>query len=258
MGQTKWLKYKEIFHFRESMIEVSATFIDEDFAEITPAQVDWHLDESFDEFAEFDNLATEFHRVFPKQMGCVAHSLQLPLRKVVDTDSELAAVRKDVFALLSKFSKSETAMRLLLEKCGLKLILPGITRWNSICITYERLLHIREAVDQVCVECGWATLGETYEKVEIVRDLLRPFLDYTDFIQGEQYPTVSSIIPTLLSLLIELESPAVSCISILSETEIILLRSPLHENENSAHFRKRVAKRKFYLFLLHFFVQNWA
>jgi hypothetical protein len=123
-------------------------------------QVDINLDETGDEFAQFEDLATEFKRTFPKLLDCVAHSLQLPLRKVIDTDPTLAVVRQKVFTLLKKFSKSETATRSLKQKCGLKLVLPGITWWNSLCLTYDRLLKIRELVDQVCVERGWATLRE--------------------------------------------------------------------------------------------------
>ena len=113
------------------MIENSAKLIDADFSETT-SMVDANLDESFDEFANYDELATEFKRVFPKLLDCTAHSLQLPLREVIDSDPDLAAIRAEVFSLLNKFSKSETATRLLKEKCGKKLTLPRVTRWNSL------------------------------------------------------------------------------------------------------------------------------
>lgn len=190
------------------MIEISAKLIDSDFSETTD-MVDANLDESFDEFADYEDLATEFKRVFPKLLDCTAHSLQLPLRKIIDSDTKLTSVRSEVFTLLNKFSKSEIATRLLKEKCGKKLILPGATRWNSLCLTYERLLEIRESVDEVCIERRWATLGETYGIIEAVRDLLKPFLTFTDFLQGEQYATISSTIPSILNLLIDLESPEV-------------------------------------------------
>uniref|UniRef100_A0A914VU13 Uncharacterized protein n=1 Tax=Plectus sambesii TaxID=2011161 RepID=A0A914VU13_9BILA len=140
-------------------------------------------------------------------MDCTAHSLQLPLRKVIDGDPELGELRHKVFSLLNKFAKSELATRSLREKCGLKLLFPGVTRWNSLCMTYDRLLEIRQSVDEVCIERNWATLGELYEKIEAVCGLLRPFLNFTNFLQGEKYPTTSSVIPTILSLLLEIESP---------------------------------------------------
>ena len=73
----------------------------------TPAQIDVNLDETFDEFAEYDNLSTEFKRVFPKLLDCVAHSLQLPLKMVIDNNRELSAVRAAVLGLLGKFNKAK-------------------------------------------------------------------------------------------------------------------------------------------------------
>jgi len=60
----------------------------------------------------------EFRRFFPKHLKCFAHSLQLPLRKVIDNDPIAKNIRIDIGRILNKFHHSHSATATLKSLTG--------------------------------------------------------------------------------------------------------------------------------------------
>uniref|UniRef100_A0A914VBN3 Uncharacterized protein n=1 Tax=Plectus sambesii TaxID=2011161 RepID=A0A914VBN3_9BILA len=92
---------------------------------------------------------------------------------------------------------------------GKKLISPSTTRWNITFLVLERLLDVKDAVIAVCTEQDWlASVAFEWTNISKFRDLLRPFFELTNFIQGDKVATVSRIIPSLEDLKKHLLMPA--------------------------------------------------
>ena len=103
--------------------------------------------------------------------------------------------------IVKKFSKSVKANEKLISRCGLKLIGDCPTRWNSTHAMISRLLAVRPHLTEVLQELEWDDLPTSEWKVlENYRDLLEPFARYTDLMGGEEYTTLSMVVPILLEL----------------------------------------------------------
>jgi hypothetical protein len=105
-----------------------------------------HLEEDEE---EYDAREKGLERQFPKIILCVAHSIQLPLRKVIEGSTALRSVQKKVNKFIKQFNKSHNCNRELVALCGKKLLQPAPTRWMSSYITNNRLLEILPHVQQV-------------------------------------------------------------------------------------------------------------
>lgn len=134
----------------------------------------------------------------PKHMRCFAHSLMCVLRNTVDRDIDFDVFRKSVFATVKKIGFSVRLQERLKQLAGLKLIVPSQTRWNSTYFVFERILRVTKALDELAFEERWDPLP--WRTLELYCNFLKPFATHTDFLQGHKYPTISTIIPTLLDL----------------------------------------------------------
>lgn len=101
----------------------------------------------------------------PKHQRCACHLLNL----VATTDAEIAEQKNDTYKRLSraafgkcqamwnKTGRSHTAAEVVEDHCGLQLIRPNKTRWNSTYMAVERIIRIikergEDAVRSVCEE----------------------------------------------------------------------------------------------------------
>lgn len=70
----------------------------------------------------------------------------------------------------------------------------------------ERLLAIRGQLSDVLEQLGWDNLATSEWKVlSYIHDLLKPFAMYTSLVSGEEYTTISSVIPIIMELNLHLK-----------------------------------------------------
>lgn len=120
-----------------------------------------------DERSNYDQLEEEFEMRFGAKLHlrCFAHSLQRCLCNL-DADPDFCEFKKSVLRLVNSISHSSRAQQLLVEKSGLNLVKPCNTRWNFFSDVLERLLLLRNVVNDVCHELKFDTLRNSeWEKV---------------------------------------------------------------------------------------------
>ena len=138
-------------------------------------------------------------------MSCFAHTLQLVVQKF-DELPEFKSLLKRAHSLVRKFNTSVRATEKLIAKSGKKLVRHCPTRWTSTYLLVERLLEVRSSITEVLQELEWDNLlTSKWKSLEAVKNLLYPFAQFTTLIQGEQYTTISSVIPMIVDLNLQLE-----------------------------------------------------
>ncbi|XP_053203294.1 zinc finger BED domain-containing protein 4-like [Panonychus citri] len=144
-----------------------------------------------------------------KSIWCVAHRLNLLVNDAIrgnkDVDNLIASVRSIV-----TFSKQSNNFADAIEKeqlrdnpRSLKLIQDVPTRWNSAYLMLDRFLAIRNYVKMALVKVHKEDMDISYEAVDLlndIRDLLKPFYQMTNDVSGENYVTISRIIPVVNNL----------------------------------------------------------
>lgn len=137
---------------------------------------------------------------FPKRLNCLAHVLNTMCHAVLDKNNNaISKLKKKVLPLINKFSKSGVATEDLKYLAGKKLLKVAATRWNSFFYVCNRLAKLRTDVMKVCSERKWDILF-VWSDVEGCRDFLKPIAIASTFLEGQNYSTVSGIIPCLLSV----------------------------------------------------------
>ena len=174
---------------------------EEDFDEASDSvEEDEDLDAS--EEIDFETRELQHKIVFAqmgKRLGCFAHSLQLVIQKV--KENALQPLMKKVHSLVKKVNKSSRATAMLLFLCNKKLVGNVPTRWSSTFIMLDRLLDVKGPLSTVLDQLEWDNLAHSeWKALDSLHKLLKPFAQYTALISGEEYTTMSSIIPILMEL----------------------------------------------------------
>lgn len=132
-------------------------------------------------------------------MSCFAHSLQLVINKYNDVGS-YTRLLTTTHKLVKKVNKSSKATEKLILLCGKKVIGNCPTRWSSSFLMIERLLDIKGALSSVLEEQGWDNLATSEWKIlGHIRDMLKSLSQYTSLVSGEDYTTISSVIPIIMA-----------------------------------------------------------
>ena len=146
---------------------------------------------------------SSFHSM--NRISCFSHTLQLVVQKF-DEVTAFRGLLKHVHSLVSKVNMSTKATERLIEICGKKLVRNCPTRWSSTYLMIERLLSVKIGLSQVLQELEWDNLATSeWKMLESLRDLLRPFAEFTSLISGETFTTVSAVIPAVMDLNLHLE-----------------------------------------------------
>ena len=149
---------------------------------------------------EFDH---EMSFVALKRVSCFAHTLQLVVHKF-DEESSFRALLKRAHSIVRKFNTSTMATEMLISISGKKLLRDCPTRWSS---TYlDRLFSVKTALGRVLQELEWDDLAiSEWKSLEALRDLLHPFAQYTSLVSGEDFTTISAVLPVVMDLNLHLE-----------------------------------------------------
>lgn len=149
-----------------------------------------------------DQTAEDFELELPdavgyRRMPCMAHTLQLVIKKVyVHYNVVLGHARN----IVSRIRKSSVAVQRLLAKCNKSVVADNMTRWNSTYYMVDRLLEIKTSVNEVLSSIMVDSLTVTeWARLEELRNLLQPFTEITDKLQTDSL-SLSYVIPSILDL----------------------------------------------------------
>ena len=149
---------------------------------------------------------------FINHLACFSHLLQLVVRKFDEVVSYRLVLQK-VRSLVKRVNMSTKATERLISLCGKKLVRDCPTRWSSTFLVIERLLQVRSSLTTVLRELELDDLATSdWKHLENIYTLLEPFAQYTSLVSGEEFTTLSSIIPVVTELSLHLE--AVCCTSL--------------------------------------------
>jgi hypothetical protein len=181
--------------------------IEPDETEVTVTQVT-EMQEATEDIADFDEREEEHRYAFAsndyQRLSCFSHTLQLVVIKFDEVKPFKEAISK-AKKLVAHFNKSVKATKMLIELAGKKMIGDCPTRWNSTYLLLERLMETRQHVETVLNQLNWEVLQPRHWKaVENTVQLLKPFAEYTGLIGGEDYSTISCIVPVLMELKLHL------------------------------------------------------
>ena len=182
---------------------------------------------------EHEVLFSHYHR-----LSCFAHTLQLVVAHF-DKSKTIHNVIKKAKKLVSKVNMSTKAMEKLISLASKRGDCP--TRWSSTFLLVQRLLVVRTELSQVLNELEWDSLQVSdWKQLEYISLLLEPFAQYTNLSGGEDYTTISSIVPIIMELNLHLlemrKKPNLSAVSLCLQEELQKrfdnILSPKHTNFN--------------------------
>ena len=156
---------------------------------------------------DFDEKELEHDSEFilMRRIGCFAHTLQLVAQKF-DGYEGFSNVIRAARKINSKVNSSCKATERLIQFCGKKLLKECRTRWNSTYLLLQRLIELREPLAAVLRELEWDDLAASeWRTLVLIQSLLQPFAEFTALVSGENFTTISSVIPTIMELNIHLE-----------------------------------------------------
>uniref|UniRef100_A0A669B7A9 HAT C-terminal dimerisation domain-containing protein n=1 Tax=Oreochromis niloticus TaxID=8128 RepID=A0A669B7A9_ORENI len=140
---------------------------------------------------------------------CIAHTLNLIVRKSIDNTPGLEEIRGKARKMVSYFRSSATAKEKLCQmqqqmgRSHLKLLQEVDTRWNSTYTMLQRLYEEREPVSAALVSMRTdlaPVTAEEYHSVKECLEVLSPFYTATTELSGEQRVSGSKVIPLVCML----------------------------------------------------------
>jgi hypothetical protein len=141
--------------------------------------------------------------VFYRRIKCMAHTIQLVVKKVyAHYDTLIVKSRRFV----NRIRKSGPAVEKLHAMCGKVLVTDNLTRWNSTYFMIQRLLEVKPHVNDILtIVKADNLLVADWSKLEEVSSLLEPFAVQTDNLQSDSM-SMSYAIPALLDLQCHLQT----------------------------------------------------
>jgi hypothetical protein len=152
---------------------------------------------------ENEEESFEPETVLYRRMKCLAHSLQLVVKKAYKHyDSLLTKARH----LIGKIRKSGKAMEEMQSKCGKTVFGDNATRWNSTFNMIKRLLQLRTEVNAALTDIRLDSLQVMeWDRLSELCLLLQPFATQTNILQTDS-KSLSYVVPALFDLECHLQS----------------------------------------------------
>ena len=184
----------------------STNDVDDDLSQYEEHDSDLNMG---DDVSDFDEKELEHDCAFSKEdyqrLSCFPHMLQLIVTKFDNVKPCKEAILSSK-RLVAWFIKSVKATEMLVKLSGKKLIGDCPTCWSSTYLLLKRLLAVRTDVEHVICKLEWDGLQARHWKaIENVVTLLEPFAEYTSLCGGEEYTSISCVVPVLMELKLHLE-----------------------------------------------------
>ena len=139
------------------------------------------------------------------RISCFSHTLQLVVNKFSDCDS-FKQLMKHAHVLVRKFNLSTKATEQLISLSGKKLTKDCPIRWSSTFLMVNRMLEVRNHLKVVLEEQGWDDFAASeWRMLQNVVNLLQPFAKFTSLLSGDEFTTLSCVVPAIMDLNIHLE-----------------------------------------------------
>ena len=140
-------------------------------------------------------------------LSCFGHNLHLAVQNSTKNDRKVDRALGVCKKLVSTFShswKKKREMRKIQEELGLPqhcLVTDCATRWGSTQKMIARVLEQEKAIRKVLSD-DWKTahLIPTWQDIDVLESIqaaLGPLADFTDMLSGENFVTMSTILPVL-------------------------------------------------------------
>lgn len=161
------------------------------------------------------NLAMELCEIFPNDLGCTAHTLQLAIKAgliLPDVVKAVDAARR-VVSHFRHSSVAACALKKRQEQLGIKfnkLQTDCPVRWNSTVVMLQRLFEQRIAVQSVLgdenvtkpnVQKSLAMRASQWEVIEQLIPVLQPLAKATEVMCGELHVGLSFIYPVIFNMI---------------------------------------------------------
>jgi hypothetical protein len=179
----------------------------QDGGDLTVEEDDTVLDDgSLYEDLALDDLPVTVGVMRGERLPCFAHSLQLTVRDGLKKIAVSRAATAKCAKLASLVHQSATFKHAFEETFGTNRSIPQVndTRWNSF---YVHLLAISaldsKKLSDLLKKNSQSHLVLTHRELEQVNELvkvLEPFSEATNIAQGENYVTISYVVPIVVSL----------------------------------------------------------
>ncbi|GBM98927.1 hypothetical protein AVEN_201370-1, partial [Araneus ventricosus] len=151
-----------------------------------------------------------------KHLPCFAHTLNLVMTDAFKiTEFEILINKcKKIVSFFKHSTLASDTLKSIQKECNkkqLKLVQQVDTRWNSTFYMLERIRVIRNELTLAISKCEKAPpnlSAEEYKMIEEIEKMLEPFEVATNLVSGEEYPSLSIILPIIKGLslkLVELE-----------------------------------------------------
>ena len=150
------------------------------------------------------NMVAAVRETSWRHIPCFAHSLNLVVQDSIKADIKLGFVKdkcKDVVSHFHRSIKSADKLRVVQKQISVpehKLIQDVVTRWNSTYLMFERFNEQFEAITTtLCLMNNNSLCLSSEDKIKISNAItvLKPFLEATENISGDQYISISMILP---------------------------------------------------------------
>ncbi|XP_002415615.3 E3 SUMO-protein ligase ZBED1-like [Ixodes scapularis] len=147
-----------------------------------------------------------------EHLPCFTHTLNLAVQDGLKSSDELNDVLlkcKNIARHVRSSSTATTKLREEQERSGkvppLKLMQETQTRWNSVLYMLKRILEVGEALTLTKLPRAPSPLSaEDIMLIEDIVQILDPFEEATKLMSGDQYTTVSLIVPAVCGIATEL------------------------------------------------------
>ena len=112
---------------------------------------------------------------------------------------------KHAHAIVRKINSFTKATEILVTLSG-KKIKDCPTRSSFTFLMLNRLLDLKEHLKAVLHQLGWDDLAASeWRKIKGVVNLLQPFAKFTSILSGDEFTTLSCVIPAIMDMNIHLE-----------------------------------------------------
>ncbi len=210
------IEYQNAISFMEKVIDEVASgklFAIEcnNLSENNDREISWEIEliDIESEINEYEikdrEISSEFSN-FAKRLPCYVHTLQLVVNVILKSKS-IRSIADKVRHLSAKINKSTPAIQKFKKKINCKPPSDCPTRWSSLYLMFIWFVKHQKSIIFICESESWDHFSVTeWSIIEKIAKFLQLFAIHTNLIQGENYITLSNVLPSIIELTHHIEN----------------------------------------------------